>query len=85
MNSASAPQAPNILTCPLTLSIAILHSNVSSKGAGDFQAPPIESRAVRRRRVLMILDLAIALVDEDEDGCFVNTNESGKQGAGYPS
>jgi hypothetical protein len=71
-SSIATPQTPNILTCHVTVSIAILHPTVSNKGAGDSQAYPPESRAVRRRRVLMIFDLAIALIDEYEEGCFIN-------------
>jgi hypothetical protein len=73
MKSSSTSQAQNTGTRPLALIDAILHSVVSNDA--DSQALPLpttsdspETRAVKRTRFLMILDLAMAmaLIDEGE-------------------
>jgi hypothetical protein len=72
MKSPSTSQAQNTGTRPLTLIDAILHSALSNE-ADSSQALPLpttsdspETRAVKRTRFLMILDLAMALIDEGE-------------------
>jgi hypothetical protein len=75
MKSASTSQAPNTGTRPaLTLSNAMLLSMVSKSGANSQALPLIpttsgspESRAIGRKRLHLILVLAIKVTDDDED------------------
>jgi hypothetical protein len=78
MKSDSTSRAPNTGTRPAqTLYNAILLSMVSDNGA-DSQALPLlpttsdspESHAIRRKRLHLLLDLAVRVTDdEDEDDC----------------
>jgi hypothetical protein len=74
MNGTYSSQAQNTGTRPLTLIDVILHSAVSND-ADSSQALSLpqpttsdspETAAVKRARFLMILDLAMALIDEGE-------------------
>ena len=73
MKSTSPPQAQNTGTHPL-ISINVILYSALSDDANSSQALPQptksdspETRAVMRKRLLMVLALAIALIDEDED------------------
>jgi hypothetical protein len=75
MKSTSTSQAPNTGTRPSTLINAIVLSTVSNSGA-DSQSLPLqptppsdspESRADWFRRLYLILDFAIAIMDDDDD------------------
>jgi hypothetical protein len=78
--SPTPSQAQNTGTCPLTLIDAILHSIMSNDASADScqaLSPPLptlgdtpETRAVKRKRFLMILDLAMALIEEDGEADF---------------
>jgi hypothetical protein len=78
--SPTPSQAQNTGTCPLTLIDAILHSIMSNDASAySCQAlsppPPTmgdtpETRAVKRTRFLMILDLVMAVIEEDGEADF---------------
>jgi hypothetical protein len=69
----SPPQAQNTNTHPTTLSNSMLQALFSSNAESPFLPSTMtntspESQAVQQRRsLLMILDLSIALMDEDDD------------------
>jgi hypothetical protein len=74
MNGTYSSQAQNTGTRPLTLIDVILHSAVSND-ADSSQALSLpqpttsdspETAAVKRTRLLMILDLAMVVIDEGE-------------------
>jgi hypothetical protein len=84
MKSATPSQAPDTAadTRPLTLTNALMLSALSNSGTDSPQdpLPPLlptitsadsaeESRADRFRRLHMMLDLVIALADDEDDDC----------------